>query len=268
MGALIDRVDGVRDTRGRGVWVDGLDYGRTRLLGGAAVPWGDTTACVAFFGQLDRLLRSDVQWLPVADFFRDRVAANGGLRSAMAAKRRSGFALKAMLGDAAARQALVELVTALGRQSRAPVVLVLPDAAGWLCVAHAMAHGEAPPPDADAGERAAMYVADFLRVLADAGPGGLLVDASGVGLEGGDPHGPLVNQARHYRWDCALLGGPATWDAAAYDLCIGRAGCHGACLETLDDPAPPAAFYLQRVPAAAEPEPVLARLASLRGGGH
>ncbi|MCB1886969.1 MAG: hypothetical protein KDH20_05155 [Rhodocyclaceae bacterium] len=268
MGALIDRVDGARETSGHGVWVDGVDYARARLLGGGAVPWGDTTACVAFFGQLDRLLRSDVQWLPVGAFFRARVAADGSLRTAMAARRRSGYALKTMLADGPARAALAELVSALARQSRAPVVLVLPDAAHWLAEAHALALGEPPASDPEAGERAAMYVADFLRTLADAGPGGLLVDAAGADGAGADPHGPLVNQARHYRWDCALLGGPAGWDDGIYDLCIDRDGARGARLDRLDVPPPPAAFYLQQVPADAEPEAVLERLAGLRGGGR
>ncbi|MCB1954403.1 MAG: hypothetical protein KDG55_01935 [Rhodocyclaceae bacterium] len=264
MGALIDRVDGARETGGRGVWVDGLGYARTRLLGAAAIPWQDTAACVAFFGQVDRLLRSDVQWLPVGDFYHQRVADDGDLRAAMAARSRSGFALRTMLADEAARSALSELVAALSRQSRAPVLLVLPAMAAWSVEAHALAHGEAIDAQADEGERAAMYVADALRALSQAGVGGLLLSPEGRA----DPHGPVLNQARHYRWDCVLADPPEGWDAHAYDLSVGPDRGQGRRLENLDTPPPEAAFYLQHLPPTAEPEPVLARLASLRSGGR
>lgn len=267
MGALIDRVDGARATGSCGVWVDGLAYGGRRLLGGQPLPWHDTAASVAFFGQCDRLLRSDVQWLPVADFLHQRVGREAALRAAMAARSRAGYALKTLLADEPARRALAELLQALARQSTAPVLLVLPEAAGWLATAHALAHGEPSPPQPEDGERAAMYVADFLRSLAEAAPGGLLVDARAVSDGAPDPHGPLINQARHYRWDCVLLGGPEAWAASGYDLWLGP-GARGAWLEALDTPLPVADVYLQHIPPLAEPEPVLERLAQLRCGGR
>lgn len=255
-------------TGGRRVWVDHFAYTRTRLLGGAPVPWHDVPACVAYFGQCERLLGSDACLLPLDDFYAVRFAHDAPLREAMQAKRRSGQALRAMLGFEPARAAVASLAAALAAQSSAPLVLMLPVAGEWLRWAHRTAHGEDCEVDAEDVERGAMYVADFVRCFADTAVSGVLLVAGGANGLPQDAHRPLVNAAAHYRWSVGVLDTDGTAGNGGLDFRIAPPGSGDALGTLLDGPsegaAPRGEWVYLRLAADATPERVLEAVAALR----
>lgn len=231
------------------LWVEAFGFGRRRLRGDEAVPWHDPAALPAFHHRLEEMLRPDVLSLPVGDFF----AAWSQTAPAAPGRKRPGAALKAMLSADGPRDALVELLAAVG--DRRPAGIEIPAPSAWAVWAEEQA-GEGAIDPSEVRGRAASYVANFLRSLGDANIGHVLVG----GPEGVDPAElePLVRVAEHYRW---LLGTHGGGGAAHFAVTtVPDTFWH-------DDgsPAGDPPFHL-RVPADAEPDLVLDRLAVLREG--
>ncbi len=276
MAALTERIA----ASGHGLWLDYSAYAG-RLLANGAVPWLDVDAASGWMRKAQSLLKSDVVSLPVAAVAADWLRAHPELGTAMAAKRRSVYALKTLLADEGLRAHLANLARVLrGSFAGAPLVLTLPSPRLWVTQAHAQAHaGEAAEVDADAVDSAAAYVADFLRGFADAGLDGLLLEES----EASEPassedlqlYQAVFNVAAHYRWEVGLRL-PLGRCAAAADLgfVLAPQPAVGARLGlrvpaafwdgAAPPPCPAGGFRFAAIPAGASPEGVLERLAVLR----
>jgi hypothetical protein len=266
---------------GRGLW---LDYGAYagRLLANGAVPWLDADAAGAWVRKAQGLLKSDVVMLPLAAVVEPWLRAHPDLVAAMGAKRRTVYALRTLLADAGLRDHLAALARVL-RSSLpgAPLVLALPSPRLWVGQAFAQAHaGEAAEVDADAVDSAAAYIADFLRGFAESGLDGLLLEESAdtEPASAADLHlyQAVLNVAGHYRWELGLRlpqgryagGGTGLAFALAPAPVPGLATGLRLPAEFWDGAAAPACpaggFRFGEIPAAAQPEAVLERLAALR----
>src|SRR4029077_11743637 len=168
------------------------------------LPWQAPAELTSFFGKTQAMFGSDAILADVADVFAQRAAADQGLRTAMAARSRPGYALRTLLGDERARADATEAVGALAATKGAvPLVLTVPVPGRWLAPAAAAATPGAAPPEAGQAETAAMYSADFLRTFGDAGVDGLLLDEGPVPagqLTDPEAYRPVLNVAEHYGW--------------------------------------------------------------------
>lgn len=264
---------------GHGLWLDYRAYA-ARLLANGTAPWLEADAAGAWLRKAQSLLKSDVAVLPAADVAEQWLRAHPPLAAAMAAKSRAVFPLKTLLGDEALRAHLVELARVLRALfDKLPLVLAVPSPKRWLTLAHAQAFaGEAPELDADTVDSAAAYVADFLRAFADCGIDGLLLceDAASAPASAEDLslYQAVFNVAAHYRWDAGLQLPPGSSGAAGDGPTFVLADQALAGLPTgiVVPPAfwtgagapPSGAFRYAEIPAEAQPERVLERLALLR----
>ena len=248
--------------------VDHLDYSRRVLLRGNPVPWEDPTALSNFLNQAHGLLRPDVTLLDLGEYYR-LAADDPRLREAMAARSRTGYALRALLADAATARAVATLAATVAGTTRLPLVLQIPSPRAWLAATHP---GDVADLDADRVEAAAMYVADWLRGFAEVPVSAVLLDeriapgADAAALPPVDPQSyvPVTNVAAHYRWEIGLRG-EDTVSVGEHEGDVLGSGYWLA-----DDAAVPdarGAFRLAHLPADAVPETVLARLARLDGHG-
>jgi hypothetical protein len=275
MGRLLERLqDGATSC----VWIESSDYAGA-LFGGGAVPWNDAAAAIALLRKAQSLVRSDVAALPLAAIADRWLAAHPALLQAMGAKDRAWYPVRTLLADGAMRSHLAELAGSLRAVFAAmPLALILPAPKAWTRYACLAAFGpQAPAVDNDDAERAAVYVADFLRIFGELGVDVLLLEA----LEAGDLQEeavrPVLNVAEHYRWDAgvrwagALVGEPDPAGLAfrvAVDAGAGVTGIelpaqfwsNGAPL-----PLRGSHFQYAAIPAQANPERVLERIAALRG---
>ena len=280
MGALAERV--AERAGGKPLlWLDHFAYSG-RLLAAGRIPWLDAAAFAAWLRTAQRLLRSGVAALPLADFFAAWLDAHPELAAAMAARTRPGFALKTLLAAEEPRALLGEIVRAVrDGHPTLPVALMIPSPGRWLAWAHDLAGAGTIEPAADDVEAAAMYVAGWLRTFAGAGVDALLLEeppgrgpalAAEVLL-----HQPVINVAHHYRWDVGIEALGASFvpgPEQGIDFCItdvsAGSGLRGIVLGDAfwaGEPPPPASgacFYFARVPADAVPERVLERLGPLR----
>ncbi|HRQ58855.1 MAG TPA: hypothetical protein PLN31_15680 [Azoarcus taiwanensis] len=270
MNAVMAQIAAARASGRRCVWVDHFAYTRERLLGGAEIPWNDLAASVDYLGQCERLLGSNACLLPVADYYVRRLAEDTALREAMRGRRLGPSVLRAMLGDEDARADIAALASVLATQSPRPLVLVLPAAGDWLRAVCRAAHGEDCEVDAEDIERAAIYVADFLRCFAASAVAGILILAKDVRSLPPGAHQPVANVASHYRWSVGVLdltGGAA--GAEGFDYRIAPQGSGDAqgvlladSLATTDTTSPLCHVVIA---ADAVPEAVLEAIAVLRG---
>ncbi|MDM4769094.1 hypothetical protein [Solimonas sp. SE-A11] len=252
----------------RPLWLDYGDYAGA-LLAGGAVPWLDVAGTIALQRKAQGLLRSDVLQLPVAAVTEAWVAAHPALREAMAAKRRAVVPLKTLLADESLRAHLVELAKGLRSCfAEAPLALACPSPRAWVAAAYRLAHGETVEVGEDEADSAAVYMADFLRCFGEAGIDILLLQ------EGEEPplpelYTPVLNVAAHYRWEAGLQG-PAGTPAAGLAFVIAPDSTSGRPLApaywggAAAEDCPPQGFRHAAIPADAQPESVLQRLAELR----
>jgi hypothetical protein len=267
--------------RERATWFDATDYGRAKLLAGAAVPWDSPAELASFVAKLQGMFRSDAILADVGEVFAQRAAGDARLRAAMAARTRPGYALRTLLADEQARGVAAEAVRALAATTGGvPLVLALPTPARWLSAAAEQAGSDPGPVDSGRAETAAMYVADMLRTFGSLGVDGLLLDegsAPGSGLIHPDAYRSVLNVADHYGWpvlirtDAAVawphggIPGVTAWlGSAAADVTPGRWGVvAGAGFWDGDNPAPDAELILVPVSAQADPEAVMKRVRAL-----
>ncbi|SEQ20675.1 hypothetical protein SAMN04488038_104283 [Solimonas aquatica] len=268
--------------RGHALWLDYTRYAGD-LLAGGRIPWLDATGYVAWQRKAQGLLKSDVLSLDVQQVVLAWLAAHGALREAMAAKRRAVYPLKTLLADEALRAHLQELAAGLRASfAQTPLALVCPTPRLWLLQAYRLAHGDEAQTEIgeDEIDSASLYLADFLRAFGESGLDVLLLGETADS----EPAPPAVlalyqsalNVAAHYRWRCALLSpGGRCEDAEGIDLQIapqpaakGPAGLLLAAdfWDGAPPPAcPPGGLRYVEIPAGAQPEAVLQRLATLRG---
>jgi hypothetical protein len=281
MSRLPASLDAPPSGRARPTWFDAAAYGRARLLGGGDVPWASPAELSSFFAKIGGMFRSDAVLVDLADLFAQRTAADQQLRAAMAKRSRPGYALRTLLGDEQARSTAVEAVRVLAATSGpVPLVLTVPTPGRWLVAAAQQAGSDPGPPDAAQAETAAIYSADFLRMFADTGVDGLLLDEGRVPvgeLIHPEAYRPVLNVADYYQWPvfiqtdaaAAWPHGPvpdiALWvGLAAPSQPAGRWGVvadadfwEGA------DPSAGADLVLAAVPVEADPETVMKRVRTL-----
>lgn len=272
-----------RAAQRRLLWLDHQAYS-ARLLAGGRYPWLDTAACVAQLRQAHSLLRPDVLALPVADVALAWLAHDPALRQAMADKARRAHApLKELLASPGLRAQLQSLAVALrAAMADAVLALVLPSPRDGVAQALAEAGGHAGAEvDEDAVDAGASCMADFLRGFATAGVDAVLLresvawtsDQAALWLE---LYQPVANVAQHYGWawglqlpqPCVLPAGPPErFLIAPPHAGHGLLGAIVAADFWQSGQAPAQAdkhFDFAEIPADANPETVLARLAQLR----
>jgi hypothetical protein len=195
------------------LWVDAWKYGETLLNKGEEAPWDDLGQLVSLAGKLQNLVASDVLMVEVQCCYDYWTKRHPELLSAMAEKRRLGYALRTLLADQACRAQLHECIDALGNtHSGLPVVLAMSSPRHWMARAYCQAREiESVEVSWEDAESASMYMADFLRAFADCELSGVLLRES----PGGGPtnaaelarYQPLINVARHYQWAVVLDNG-------------------------------------------------------------
>jgi hypothetical protein len=246
--------------------LDHASYGSTRILRGAPVPWSEPVACQSYFGQAQGLLRPDTTLVDVGAAYDQHLASRPELVDVMGARSRTGYALRTLLADDGLAAAAVRLVEVLGETSRQPVVLQVPAPLRWLALAQARAgNGDLTAIEPDHGESASMYLADWLRRFEQLPVTLLLLDGrrnddpalSGLVAENLAAYTPVLNAVEHYRWGLALR------TDHALDFHRGAAGAVVPSSFWSDGVAPQGSALFAEVPADAEPELVLARLAHL-----
>jgi hypothetical protein len=169
--------------RERAIWFDAADYGRAKLLAGAAVPWDFPAELASFVAKLQAMFGSDAILADVGDVFARRAAGDAQLRAAMAARTRPGYALRTLLADEQARSVATEAIRALAATAGGSAlihpeayrsVLNVADHYGWPVLIRADAaaawpHGSIPGVTAWLGPAAADVISGRWGVVAGAG---------------------------------------------------------------------------------------------------
>ena len=204
--------------------LDWIDYAE-RLIGGGAIDWASPSAVAGLINKAQALLPSDLVILPVARMLR-------AIRSPAteAASPKGAQPLRALLADAAVRAKLLETVAMM----MVPALALGLPTPGLLAAQAAEKIGAlSPDMDEDLVDDAALYVADFLRIFANA-------RIEGVVLTGTDSFpslsAPIQKVAQSYGWKFSDDG---LWDG----------------VRTV------------RIAVDAEPEAVLAQVRALRSQG-
>lgn len=269
----------------RPLWLDSTAY-TARLLEGGQAPWLEIASFLSWQRKAQGLLRSDVialQAEPVVDAL---LAMHPALRSAMAAKSRALFPLKTLLAATQLREQLSEMLGGLRACfPGTPLAFVVPSPRRWIALSYRQAFGA--DADVEAGvdefDSASVYVADFLRCFSESGLDILLLDEA-ADTEPASPediewYRPVLNVATHYRWQLGVRLPLATVDPGkieGIDFFIApRPLAASTGVLTPDTfwtgnppPACPAGhFRTADIPAEANPELVLDRVAVLRNSG-
>lgn len=268
---------------GAALWLDDSDYAE-RLLANGRTPWHDVAEYVAYRRKAQGLLRPDFVVLPLARFAAARVAADAALKDAMSAKKRAVVPARTLLADEGWRAHLAELLKAMRAAfGSTPLVLALPSPRALVGEAYRLAFGADADVEVggDEADACAVYLADFLSAFGDSGVDGVLLEE----VAGAEPasteeiawYQPVLNVASHYRWDLGLrlpsgagfsgaaegvqfVIAPTAIAGAAHGLALGEGFWTGEAAAA----APNGGFRYACVPAAAVPEQVLERLATLR----
>jgi len=208
------------------LWIDAHDYG-VRLLRGGSEPWLVPSTLGPFCGELVGLLSPYRLVVPIAPLLRARLDDKGD----------TAAALDGIVGSSAFLLALeTGLATLAHGAGSGRLVPMLPGPTLLGCDAG----------DEDALDDCVAALGTVLRALVGVALSGtILVDEPDPA--GRDALGPLRRIAEHGGVDLRALG--KGLDAVSWDAVAGRAAEHDT---------------LVRIPADAEPEAVLARLAGLR----
>lgn len=180
--------------------LDAEAYAQQVLLQGKAIPWHEATAYANHLGQTVALLSPQVAVVRLDKMIQQEFADNDALVTAMGEKSRSGFALKAFMGDDDFKTAAGTLVTTVTKTLRLPIVVQLPSPLEILYLTARAAKPDSDPEfDDDQAENAAVYFADWLRAFTDANIAGLIFDER-PGTVAEEAYQPIKNTAEHYRW--------------------------------------------------------------------
>ena len=193
----------------RSLWLDDELYA-ARLFADGVPPYLSTPDYVAFRSQAAGLLHSDILSLSLRALCSAWLDAHPDLVTRMGAKTRVGAPLRAMFADETLREFLTATVNALSVALReVPLVLVCPTPESWLVAAHERCAAPLDSVESDAVEKAAVYLAEFLRAFAECAVDGLLLTADNsrpAAAPDSSAYRPVLNVAEHYRW-------PAGFDA-------------------------------------------------------
>ncbi|WP_327371016.1 hypothetical protein [Streptomyces sp. NBC_01217] len=248
------------------VVVDHQRYAQAVILQGRPVPWTDPVAYAQYTGQAQGLLGPDTTLLDLGAFYDHVLAEQDGLRSALSARTRTGYALKTLLAHDPTSACAVELAEVVSQTSGAPLVLQIPSPMLWLARTHELGNaGPVADLTADHAENVAMYVADWLRRLSALPVSMLLLDERGPTTSRLPPvddaaHLPLSNITDHYRW---TLGRRTADGVTLTGSPLSGAGIPPEYWHGDDAKAPSGDFLVADIPADAVPETVLSQLAKL-----
>lgn len=255
--------------------LDAASYAQRVLLQNRDMPWHDATAYANHLGQLQALLKPAVALVVLDRMLQHEIESNEQCRQAMAARSRTGFAAKTLLADEGVRQRAQDLIAAVVKTQREPVVLQLMSPLALLTLTdRAVDPASTTAFDAEDAEGTAIYVADWLRSFAEFDVAGVVFDERGdgdgapAGFAGGfaggfaESYQPIVNVAEHYAWTLGFRGAHevrfTSPDAVIPVLEPGALG--GSAPAEL----PPGGLLFAEIPEDAVPEQVLARLEGLR----
>ncbi|TDW30856.1 hypothetical protein [Cryobacterium psychrophilum] len=265
--SLTSVIDQPPSGRTRAVLLDSHDYAQAVLLQGRPVPWLEPMAYSNFFGQAQALVKSDVALLSLDRLYDHHLKGNLDLQSAMSAKSRTGYALRTLLADSALLSQVTEFATTFSKTQRAPIVLQIPSPMQWLARTHHFSGTtDVSGLDADNGENASMYVADWLRSFAALPLAGVLLDdrtlpgAPDTTLVPLETYSPIANVTEHYQWTLALR--------TSCGIDVHGASASGAIIRPgfwldNDQVLPDGDFLLGEIPSGAVPEEVLTRILAL-----
>jgi hypothetical protein len=238
------------------------------FLKGRTVPWGEAIAYSNFLGQAQGVLKSDALLLPLDRFYAELLAGGSELRTAMAAKSRTGFALRTLLADADATKRLVEFASTFVKTQRSPVVLQVASPLRWLSATDTLV-GRVAELDADDADNASMYVADLMRGFASLPLAGILLDdrmpvGSDPGIAVGlDSYSPIANVTEHYGWTLALRREDGVSVSAGNTVGVPILAGHWLGEASASPALPPGDFLMGEIPADAVPETVMSRVSQL-----
>lgn len=255
----------IKDKEDAMIVLDHLDYTRHLLLRGAPVPWDDVAGFVSFFRQGQGLLGAEAALVDLGAYYRSVVASRPELRDAMAARTRTGHALKTLLADDAAAVGAVALASAVATTSRAPLVVQVPAPLTWLgSLAAEAGAGNLDAIESHHAENMAVYMADWLRRLSGVPVATLLLDGrrtdrSELPPDSLEQSAPVANATEHYRWGLAMRFDDGV-DLVGHDR--GGAVLAGEYWTGTDLDVPDADLVVTTIPAQASPEDVLSRLAA------
>lgn len=281
---LVEKLPDSSGKVGIRVWLKSSGYARRLLLGEAGDPWLSAAGYLAFFSQAHGLLRPDVAVLEVDDLLRSWTRHHPALLAEMSGKRRTSYPLRKLLETEGPRKLLVEVLEAVAGclRGQTSAILSIATPRTWLTLANRMVGRPSAEIADDDIEDAAMYMADFFRVVSASPVGGILLDDGDEPTRACDVERsrPVLNVARHYRWGvvwrtkgeaeavAAIAGAtdglisppPLVGLPKAAGLDVGQSVWSGGELP----PLAPGQFYFAEIPVAQEPETVLDNLARLR----
>ena len=277
MAALLERL---RDRTRPPLWLDDTAYS-TRLLGHDPDIWLDVGEVIAFRRKAVALLRPDVIALPMDEVVSALLRKTPELFTGT--KMRAIAPLRRLLADQDLRAVLVDLVHALRSAFPAsPLALTMPSPRKWVGDAYRAAFGASGDITVGAEETdsSAVYVAEFLGSFGDAGVDCVLLvesaDSEPTSAAEIAWYQPVINLARHYRWDLGIYLATSTFsgEVSGADFVVAPralAGVPAGAITPLEfwtgAEAPavaPGGFRFARIPPDAIPEQVLERLTVLR----
>lgn len=248
--------------RRRPLLIDATDYTTAVIRQGAPIPWTDTAALAAHFGQVRNLLDPDAQWIDVGRMLDAHCAADPDRVTAMAARTRTGYPLRTILGDDALTATIIEALSTVAATTGRPLVLHVPSPARWLAWAHQVAGNPLDAVDADRADSASMYVAEWLGRLGGLPLALVLFDARATDCavpEQLPSYTALANVAAHFDWSLAMWqsteisGPPGTPTFGVVPQGFWTAG----------ETAPDTDVLVATIPSSGTPETVLDQLATL-----
>lgn len=176
------------------------DYAQRVLLQGKPIPWFDATAYANHLNQTVALLKPQVAVISLDKMIKQELDTNQQLITAMSEKKRKGYALKIFMSNEVFKAAVSTLVTSTVLRQHIPIVIQLPSPLQLLYLTSSVAQpNQENEFDTDDAENAAIYFADWLRALNEAGIAGLIFDER-EGEVAKDAYQPILNTAKHYQW--------------------------------------------------------------------
>lgn len=251
------------------IWLDFWDYTQRLFLKAGSIEWLAPAKFDEYYRQVLGLLDPAIAPIDLDRVIAAYLERNPGMKKSMTYRSRPTYPLKALLGDAGLRSAIVRLCeTTADARKRRPLALTISAPLALLNMARAFANGRpSQQVEDDDCERAAVYMTDFLGALGQP-PGTfiLLVDSKGEAASAAYRHAlnPLSNLARHMRWHLALATRAEITDPMTAELVFTPAGLDGVWGSFTSERNGAAALYAS-IPADHEPEAVLRTIAALRG---
>ena len=168
--------------------------------------WGNGSDFDGFIRKSDALLNPGVNCLPLADFLEWVLEAMPNLKTKMAEKSRTGYALKTLLRNDELRKVLLQALRIAGDAlPNKPLVLAVPAPRTLMIWAYRRAHGKTPETmGIDQSDSAAVYLSDFVSCLGQTDLSAIVVDEKNWDQEGwreeSTIYPPLRNVTGYQQW--------------------------------------------------------------------